>query len=64
MAQRATSTVGCSFAGGTEPAWISSSVVRNALANAAPEARASATELFHHGISQPQTRVPYFFIAY
>src|SRR4026208_1146627 len=52
------------FAAGTAPAWISSSVVRNALANAAPDARTSATEQFHHGISQPQTFVPYFFIAY
>src|SRR5215212_1573940 len=64
ISQRGTSTVGTSLTAGTELAWISSSAVRNAFANAAPDTRTSATEKFHHGISQPQTLVPYFFIAY
>src|SRR5436190_23706176 len=64
ISQRGTSTVDASLAAGTEPSRISSRVVRNAMAKDAPAARTSATELFHQGISQPHTRVPYFFIVY
>jgi hypothetical protein len=64
ISQRGTSAVGSSLSAGTWPAWISSMVVKKERPKSAPSRRESSMVKFHHGISQPQTRVPNFFMAY